>query len=114
MFVKNVNEVEQNKVEAEGARGVRIRWLISGETNAPNFAMREFEIEPDGHTPYHSHEWEHEVYVLYGKGVVVGEEGDKSLEPGTVVFIPAGEMHNFGNTGEEPLRFLCIVPLGAK
>lgn len=114
MLVKNVNEVAQNTVEAEGARGVRIRWLVSEETGAPNFAMREFELEAGGYTPYHSHEWEHEVYVLSGEGAVVGEKGEKLLRPGVVVFVPANERHNFKNNGENPLRFLCMVPLGAK
>lgn len=114
MFVKDLNEVDQTKVEVEGARGVYIRCLISEDTGAPNFAMREFTLEPDGHTPYHAHDWEHEVYALAGEGAIAGEEGEAPLVPGSVVFVPGGEMHNFKNTGAEPFRFLCIVPLGAK
>jgi quercetin dioxygenase-like cupin family protein len=114
MFVKDLNEVNQTKVEVEGAVGVYIRWLISEETGAPNFAMREFTIETGGHTPYHAHDWEHEVYALAGEGAVVSEEGETPLVPGSVVFVPGGEMHNFKNAGAEPFRFLCIVPLGAK
>ena len=110
MLVRNASEARQDNFEKEGAKGVRIRWLISRDDGAPNFAMREFEIEPDGYTPYHSHDWEHEVYVLSGEGVVVGEDGEKPLKPDMVAFIPAGEMHNLKNTGEETLRFLCLVP----
>ncbi len=110
MLVRQVADVTQNDVEMEGAEKVRIRWLIAEEDGAPNFAMREFCVAPGGHTPYHAHDWEHEVYVIAGTGMVVGENGENPLEPGTVVFIPGGEMHNFRNTGDEALRFLCLVP----
>lgn len=110
MVVHRADEIEQSKVETEGARGVSIRWLLSKEMKAPNFAMREFEIEPCGHTPFHAHDWEHEVYVLSGKGAIVSEEGEKVLVPGTVALVLPGEKHRFKNTGEDPFRFLCLVP----
>jgi quercetin dioxygenase-like cupin family protein len=110
MFVRRIEDVKQDKVDVEGARGVKIRWVISEADGAPNFAMRAFEIEPGGHTPYHSHYWEHEVYVIEGHGVLVGEEGEMPFERGMSVFVAGGEMHNFKNTGSARLRFLCLVP----
>ena len=114
MLVCKVIDVQQDDVDAEGAAGVKIRWIITSEDGAPRFAMREFELAPGGHTPFHAHDWEHEVYVLAGEGVVVGEEGEFPLEAGTVVLVPPHEKHNFKNTGAGPLRFLCLVPHGAK
>lgn len=110
MLVRRVEEVNQDKVEAEGAYKVKIRWLISESDGAPNFAMREFEIEPGGYTPYHSHYWEHEVYVVEGEGVVVSEEREIPFAVDMTIFVAGGEMHNFKNTGTETLRFLCLVP----
>jgi quercetin dioxygenase-like cupin family protein len=110
MLVRHASEVKQERVETEGAKDVKIRWLISKEEGAPNFAMREFEVEPGGYTPYHSHAWEHEVFVLEGEGVAVSAEAETPIEPGTVVFVPGGQMHNFKNTGPGTLRFLCLVP----
>jgi quercetin dioxygenase-like cupin family protein len=109
-----LEEVRQDEVKAEGAAGVKIRWVIAEEDGAPTFAMREFELAPGGHTPLHVHGWEHEVYVLAGEGVAVGEEGERPLAPGAAVFIPPGERHNVRNPGAGPLRFLCLVPRGAK
>ena len=57
-----------------GATGCQVRWLVGPGDGAPNFAMREFEVAPGGHTPRHSHPYEHEVFVLQGSGVVY--EGD--------------------------------------
>lgn len=110
MLVRHYTQVKQDKVEQEGAKGVKIRWLISDADGAPNFAMREFEIEPGGHTPYHHHSWEHEVFVLQGEGVAVGEDGEVPIESGSILLIKGGQMHNFKNTGQDNLRFLCLVP----
>ena len=57
-----------------GAQGCSIRWLVGEAEGAPNFAMRQFEVAVGGHTPKHSHPYEHEVFVLEGRGVVL--EGD--------------------------------------
>jgi quercetin dioxygenase-like cupin family protein len=66
-------------IEAEeGALKVKVRWLITKEIGAENFAMRLFEIEPGGYTPLHSHPWEHEVFILEGEGVVIGENKERA------------------------------------
>ena len=67
MRIKNHTEVPANEVTMEGAAGCRVRWLIGEDDQAPNFAMREFEVAPGGHTPKHFHDYEHEVYVLAGQ-----------------------------------------------
>ena len=94
-------------------KGVTVRWVISAEDEAPNFYMRVFEVEPGGHSPFHSHEWEHEAYILSGEGEVVREEGSIAVRPGTAVFIPPGETHQFKNTGEQLMRFICVIPSSA-
>lgn len=114
MLVRKAADVQQDDVEQEGAAGAKIRWLITKDDGAPNFAMREFELAPGGHTPFHAHDWEHEVFILAGVGAVAGEAGEFALEPGMAVFVPPNEKHTFKNAGAEPLRFLCLVPHGPK
>ena len=99
------------EVREEGAIGVQMKQLITQREGAPNFAMRLFEVRPGGHTMTHSHDWEHEVFVLAGRGEVRTQQGPVPIAEGDAVFVPGGEMHNFANTGEEPLRFLCMIPL---
>jgi quercetin dioxygenase-like cupin family protein len=98
----------------EGASKLKVRWLITKEMGAPNFAMRVFEMEPRGNSPLHTHPWEHEVFVLKGRGVVVGEHGEENIVPGNVVFVPPNELHQFKNTGKMTLMFLCLVPISHK
>jgi quercetin dioxygenase-like cupin family protein len=97
-------------VKMDGARGAKIRWLIAEKDGAPNFAMRLFEVEPEGFTPYHTHDWEHENFILEGEGALVTEEGDKPFKPGDVIYVPAYYKHSYKNTGQTTLKFLCLVP----
>ncbi len=85
---------------------------ITADDGAPNFCMRVFEVEPGSSTPSHSHPWEHEVFVLSGRGVVVSEKGETQIARGSVVFIAPEEHHCFVNNGDEVLRFICVIPLG--
>ncbi len=111
MKITNFRNVEAEEVGDPDARGVTIRWLISESDGAPNFAMRLFEVEPDGYTPYHRHKWEHEVLILKGKGNLITEGKALPLKQGDAVFVPGEEGHQFKNTSREVLIFLCMVPI---
>jgi len=95
----------------EGYSGVTVRWLISKNDGAPTFAMRLFEVEPGGASPYHQHEWEHEVFMLEGRAEVVQDSGAAEVSAGDAVLVLPGEGHQFRNTGDGPARFLCMIPL---
>ncbi|MFW5798956.1 MAG: cupin domain-containing protein [Planctomycetota bacterium] len=105
----NIREVPAEDVGAP-AKKTRIRWLITEDDGAETFVMRHFEVDPGGHTPRHDHAWEHEVYILKGKGVVVQDEFEKPVGPGDALFVPGGQVHQFRNTGAETLEFLCLIP----
>jgi quercetin dioxygenase-like cupin family protein len=110
MKVIPYKEVEAKEAD-EGASKLKVRWLITKETGAPTFAMRLFEMEPGGHSPFHNHDWEHEVFVLEGEGLVVGGREEKKIKAGDAVFVPPNEKHQFKNNGKKTLKFLCLVPL---
>ena len=110
MKVVHFDEIDLEKVDAEGASKTNIRWLISQKDKAPNFAMRMFEIEPNGHTPLHSHNWEHEVFILEGEGLLVTDKGDMAFKTWDVIYVDPKVSHQFKNTGETILRFLCMIP----
>ncbi|MFN5540442.1 MAG: cupin domain-containing protein [Candidatus Melainabacteria bacterium] len=100
-------------VAMEGAENCKMQELITEKKNAaPNFSMRFFEIEPQGHTPQHSHPWEHEIYVLEGEGEIRGET-NVSFHSSDALLIPPNTLHQFYNSGKAPLKFLCIIPNNA-
>jgi quercetin dioxygenase-like cupin family protein len=111
MKITNFKEIEAKEVKEPGAQGVTIRWLITQKDGAPNFAMRLFEVTPGGFTPYHNHSWEHEVFILEGRGTVVTEEKKFPLNKGDAVFVPPEEKHQFKNDSEEKLTFICLIPI---
>jgi quercetin dioxygenase-like cupin family protein len=93
------------------APGVAIRWLIDEEHDgAPFYSLRIIEVEPGGHTPDHTHPFEHENYVVDGRGRVLIGDAWHDVVPGSVVFVPAGVRHTYVNAGESPFRFLCGIP----
>lgn len=103
-------DVKADYPSDERMKDVSIRWLITKSDGAKNFAMRFFEIAPGGYSPWHNHEWEHEMFILEGEGVAVKADGEIPFKPGDAFFIEPGEQHNFKNTGNKPLRFLCLIP----
>ncbi len=103
-----------NYLEAQSIQelpGVVKREVITADDGAPNFCMRIFELEPGSSTPHHSHPWEHEVFVLSGRGMVTGEQKETLIARDSVVFVPPDEKHCFVNNGNEPLRFICLIPI---
>ena len=101
---------EQKPVTMEGSRGAQMRMLVGPADGATNFHMRAFEVEPDGYTPHHQHDYEHEILILKGQGLARSEQGERPFKAGDVIWVPANEMHQFRNTGDQPLEFICLIP----
>jgi quercetin dioxygenase-like cupin family protein len=103
--VRNYHEVQADTE----VPGVALHTVISAD-DAPNFALRVIEVQVGASTPLHTHGWEHEVFVLSGRGKVRGAEGERDLAPNDAVFVAPDEEHCFTNTGEELFRFVCCIP----
>ncbi len=110
MKVQQITEHPQNDVTLPGADGARMRMLVGPEDGAGNFHMRHFEVRPGGFTPHHQHDYEHEILILRGAGTARSEQGERAFKAGDVIWVPANEMHQFRNTGSEPLEFICLIP----
>lgn len=105
--MKNIQDVNAEAVQS--GIGVTRKVLISPE-EAPNFAMRCFEIQPGGSMPNHTNLVEHEQFVLNGIAKIgIGEEVFE-VKKDDIVYIPAEIPHWYKNIGDEPFRFLCLVP----
>ena len=111
MLIRNVNEVERTPVAMDGVKDVTMAVMVGREHGAPNFALRQFLVAPGGNTPRHSHDYEHEVFIVSGRGTIFLEGKDHPLRAGDVVYVPADELHQFRAAADEPLRVLCLVPV---
>lgn len=93
-------------------RGAHKATLIGEADGAPNFAKRRFLLEPGGRIPAHRHpDIEHEQYVLAGDMELGLGDRTVTVSAGETVFIPAGTAHWYENHGDEPVEFLCTVPI---
>lgn len=114
MKVKNVRDIAPAHFDNEVAKGVTGRVAIGRDDGAPNFCMRMFDLAPGGHTPRHSHEWEHEIFFHAGQGEVFSNGSWEPVQAGFAVFVPGGEEHQIRNAGDTPLTFLCLIPSGVQ
>jgi quercetin dioxygenase-like cupin family protein len=91
---------------AGGCRSV----LIGPREGAANFAVRYFEIPPDGRTSSDRHAHDHGIVVLRGRARARLGPDIREVGPGDAVYIPPNEPHQFETLGAEPFGFLCVIP----
>jgi tRNA-Thr(GGU) m(6)t(6)A37 methyltransferase TsaA len=108
MEVKKALDVAAEAVE--GIAGISVRWLWAAGDEGPTFSLRLFEMEPGTSSPYHQHAHEHQVYVLSGQALLRGESQSYNLRAGDTALVLPHEEHQFTNTGDQTLRFLCAIP----
>jgi quercetin dioxygenase-like cupin family protein len=104
------SDVDLELPNEEGIKDLKVRWLISKNDGAKNFAMRLFEIKPGGYSPLHQHNWEHEVFIIQGEGVAQSKMNEENFKEGDVFFVKPMEWHQFKNTGKKILKFICLIP----
>lgn len=113
MFIRHTDDIPSQVMDMPGAKSVSMKLLVGREDGAPTFSMRQFTVAPNGNTPLHKHNYEHEVYVLQGSGQFVsGVDGNtiRPIKAGNVVFVPANQMHQFRNVSTQDLKFICLIP----
>ncbi len=114
VVVKKVDEIPWIIPPMPGVKKVFYKVLLGGPENVPNFIMRVFKVEPNGEIPIHQHEWEHEIYILQGRGKVIwienNEQKEAILEPNMCCYISPNIKHGFKNIGEDDWIFLCLIP----
>ncbi len=109
-LIRGLGSAPLQPVQMEGVKGVRMAVMVGRDDGAPTFALRQFVVEPGGHSPRHAHDYEHEVYIVDGAGTVLLNGAEQPVKAGDVVFVPADHEHQF-RAAAGGLRFLCLVPV---
>jgi quercetin dioxygenase-like cupin family protein len=109
MKIKRRVDLAEKEINDPNAVNIKFFPVITARDGAPNFALRLFEAGPNGQTPYHSHEWEHEVYIISGNGFIVKENEKLKIEKDDYLFIEPFEIHQF-LSGDDGLQWICVVP----
>lgn len=103
--VKKASEIVGMDLDGGG----KIRWLITHRDGAKNFSMRLITLPKEKSTPNHSHDYEHEIFVLEGDGEA--QLDDKLIPVGknSFLFIPGGSQHTI--RAKDDMKLICVVPV---
>ncbi len=103
-------QISEDIVIMEGTKDVTMQILIGPDDGSQSIVMRKFKVAPGGHTPRHTHDFEHVIKVEKGKGKMVDADGNEhDLTEGMSAFVPADELHQFTNPYDKVFEFLCII-----
>ena len=104
--MKHINylEVEPQKVSEAGAHGIKMRTVIGEADGAPNFYMRVVTFDANAASPNHSHPWEHEIFIMSGRGTFEVDGKELELKQGDVIYVPPNAEHCLRTT--EPMEML--------
>jgi len=112
MKITDLEKTEKTRMNMAGADKVQKQIPIAKKDGTPLFSLRVFTFEPGGHTPYHTHPFEHLNYIIEGSGVLVTESGEeKPVKKGDFVLVMPNEKHQYRNTSNDaPMVMICGVP----
>src|SRR5437899_12410740 len=88
--------------------------LIGREDGARKTAMHELSIGKGGYSTMHRHEWDHQLVVTEGLGIVILDGKKIPLRPGVVFLVQSNELRQFLQRGKGPLHLRPGTPLGGR
>lgn len=110
MIVANEKALLAQAIDHPDAKKARMKVPIAAAQGWDDNVLRIVELDTDGHSPHHNHDWPHINYIIEGEGIVHMDGQDHPVSSGGYAYIPANVTHQFRNTGDAPFRFICIVP----
>ncbi len=110
MIVGHVNDLIAKASTDPAAKGAAMKVLVSPEEGWEDYVMRVVEVEVNGHSPKHTHDWPHINYIIEGEGTLQIDDKINPIKAGSYAYVPSNALHEFVNTSDTPLKFICIVP----
>jgi len=89
--------------------GVTVRRFISRQDESNNLEIRYFELQPGATSNFESHNYEHAVLVLRGRGSVCLGDEVHAIQFGDAIFVESDQIHQFRAAENEVLGFMCAV-----
>ena len=111
MYRTNIRSLKAVRFGEIGATRVLMKQLVGKEDGAEKTALHEIRIQKGGRTSIHSHNWQHQICVTSGRGILVMEEKETPLRTGDILVVGRGESHGFEQRGAAPFVFLTVTPL---
>lgn len=102
-------EIPSFKVDPPNERALQIIFSPQVNKGIKDTTVLMSTIFPHtGRTGLHTHPVDEIMYVITGRGK--GEEAGKTfkIEPGTIIYAPAGVEHECRNLGDETMQIFCV------
>ena len=110
MIVSNEHQINAKQMDHPEVKNAAMKVLVGIDEGWSDHVMRIIELDPEGYSPKHRHDWPHINYMIEGSGVLTIEGKEHPVERGGYAYVPANTEHQFKNTGDGAFRFICIVP----
>jgi quercetin dioxygenase-like cupin family protein len=99
MIIVNTSDAKPAETRDEMVdRGPVYRALLVDPKTTGGFGVALVRFAPGAKLKFHTHTSEQLLYVTEGKGIVATQKEEYTVTPGSVVIIPAGEVHWHGAT----------------
>lgn len=115
MIVINSDSIEAVETKDEIVnKGPVYRKSLIGAKDAGEFSILLVTFSPGARLNFHTHTFEQILYITEGKGIVATRQKEQIVTPGTVVYIPPGEVHWHGATEDSSFSHIAVQKPGIK
>ena len=106
--------IKMSEVKPEEAAGNLFEGKVTKQTLIDPELSREFRaslitFSPGARNVFHAHTKEQVLYVTEGRGIVATKEEEHTVTPGTIILIPAGEVHWHGATQDSAFAHITLT-----
>jgi quercetin dioxygenase-like cupin family protein len=110
MKIFNVKDVETHHDEGLPwfTGKVDAQFLVNKET-AKTVQVGLITFHPGCRNLFHTHAGEQILYVTEGKGILATKEKQTEVGPGSIIYIPPGEVHYHGATKDSAFTHLAVI-----
>jgi quercetin dioxygenase-like cupin family protein len=84
--------------------------ILAIKDGVPTVVSLYHDHKPGESSKHHSHEWEHQVYITRGTGVVWVDGHEYPIREGDFILVPPNSTHHFKNTGSSILSRITFNP----
>ncbi|MGI6065752.1 MAG: cupin domain-containing protein [Bacillota bacterium] len=106
---KKIWEVATKTVPEPNKRNLQVVYTPQLDEGVQNFTYLVSTLYPlNGQTDFHTHPVDEMIIIQSGHGELVIEDKTYVLEPGMVLYAPAGVRHQCKNYAAETMRMHCV------
>jgi quercetin dioxygenase-like cupin family protein len=115
MIITNSNDIKAVPTDDEIVKSgpIQRKSLIDAKDTG-GFSILLVTFGPGARLNFHTHTYEQILYATEGKGIVATKEGEKTVTPGSVIYIAPGEVHWHGATEDSSFSHIAIQKPGIK